>query len=83
MRTSFLIIIAFFLFLSSCSLFENDPKPLEPIYTYFYAEINGERIDAKRVSAAITSSGGKSFINFSGSNYAEELFPFSEKIILL
>lgn len=83
MNMLFHISLPLLLIFSSCSLFDNEPKPLEPIPTFFYAQINGERFDANRASASMSSSNNKSFLNFSGSYSDDNLFPFTKKILFL
>jgi len=76
------ISLPLFLILSGCGLFDADPKPLEPIENFFYAEINNEAFTANYVSAGIETARGHDFLEFGGSYKSEELFPYSEKIIL-
>ncbi len=78
----FHISLPFLLIFSGCSLFDNEPKPLEPIPTFFYAEINGERFDANGANAVITPANQYSMLEFSGSHYYDEIYPYSESIIL-
>ncbi|MBO6794068.1 MAG: hypothetical protein JJ895_09160 [Balneolaceae bacterium] len=80
MKNIYQILFPVLLFYSGCSLFDAESKPLEPIQTYFYAEINGERFDANGGNAAITSANGYSMLDFGGSYYAEELFPYRESV---
>ena len=72
------ISLPLFLILSSCGLFDADPKPLEPIENFFYAEINGEPFNANRLGAGVETFRGRSFLEFSVKHNSEELFPYAE-----
>ncbi len=82
MKNIYQILFLVLLIHSGCSVFDNDSKPLEPIQTYFYAEINGERFDANGAIAVITPANQYSMLEFSGSHYYDEIYPYSESIIL-
>jgi len=66
---------------SGCSLFDNEPKPLEAIPTFFYAEINGEAYQANGLKAGVETWHGYSFLEFSGRYYHEEIFSYRELIV--
>ncbi len=80
MKATIQISLPLLLIFSGCSLFDNEPKPLEPIPTFFYAEINGERFDANGANAVITPANQYSMLDFGGTFHFEELFPYKETI---
>ncbi len=80
MNMLFQISLPFLLIFSGCSLFDTEPKPLEPIQTFFYAEINGERFDANRANAVLNGWRGYTILTFSGSHHPDEIYPYHEII---
>ncbi len=80
MKATIQISLPLLLIFSSCSLFDNEPKPLEPIPTFFYAEINGERFHANRANAVLNDWRGYSILTFSGSHHFDEIHPYHEII---
>ncbi len=80
MKNIYQILFLVLLIHSGCSLFDNDPKTLEPIQTFFYAEINGERFDANKANAVLNTARGHSLLAFSGAYSFEDLFPYTERI---
>lgn len=75
------IIISFFLLLSNCSLFEEDPEPLEAITTYFTADINGETFSANSLDGGIELWRGYNFLEFSGQYSSKDIIPYREEIV--
>ena len=80
MKNIYQILFPVLLFYSGCSLFDTEPNPLEPIQTFFYAEINGERFDANRANAVLNGWRGYTILTFSGSHHYDEIYPYHEII---
>ncbi len=77
------ISLPLYLIMLGCGLFDADPKPLQSIDAYFYAEINGESFNANGLSAGIEDTySGRSFLEFSGRFSSIDNVPYRENISL-